>query len=64
MISYRDTTFCISPNCTCVWKLTPEIEAAAAEWWKGCKGEPPIAKAYFCGGKPEGWPYNQGESDA
>lgn len=54
MICYRDRTYCISPNCVCGRKLTPEIEAAAEEWW----GKPgaPIAMSYFCGGEPDAEP--------
>lgn len=46
MLCYRDTTFCVSENCKCGRKLTPEIIAAAERWW----GKPgaPIAKANFC----------------
>lgn len=52
MICYRDTTFCVSPNCQnkCGRKLTPEIQAAARRWWGG--EDAPIAVAYFCG-EPE-----------
>lgn len=59
MICFRDTTFCISPNCTnkCGRKLTNEIQVAAKNWWRGCEGEPPIAVGYFCGDKPDGWPH-------
>ncbi len=52
MICYRDTTFCVSPDCKdeCGRKLTPEIQQAADDWWDGCKGEAPIAVSCFCGG--------------
>ena len=50
MICYRDTTFCISPNCTCGRTLTDEIKEAAKKWWGGDGA--PIAVAYYCGGDP------------
>lgn len=59
MFCYRDSTFCISPNCEneCGRKLTPEIEAAAKQWWKQIapddEGGAPIAMSYFCGGQDE-----------
>ena len=66
MMCYRDTTFCISPNCQnkCGRKLTDEIRAAAERWWNP-SGDPakanqaPIAVSYFCGEQPKGWPYNE-----
>lgn len=52
MMSYGDTTFCISPNCVnaCGRKLTREIELDAQAWWNetGGKGGVPICGAYFC----------------
>lgn len=55
MICYLDRTFCVSPDCKCGRKLTPEIEAAAQVWWN--EGKPkeewtgaPIAMSCFCGG--------------
>ena len=50
MMCYRDSTFCVSPECTneCGRKLTPEIKKAAKEWWGG-EGAP-IAMGVFCGG--------------
>jgi hypothetical protein len=56
-------TFCMSPNCTCGRKLTPEIQQAAEKWWNPKdlpekRNQAPIAVSYFCGGEPEGWPYN------
>lgn len=59
MYCYRDRTYCISPNCKCGKKLTPEIQAAADKWWADVwkDREPPhgtpIAMAYLCD-KPEG----------
>jgi hypothetical protein len=52
MMCYKDTTFCVSPNCTCSRKLTKKIIEEANEWWEkggGEKGEAPIAVGYFCG---------------
>ena len=51
MIHYKDRTFCVSENCKCGRKLTPEVEAAAEKWWTargGAPGEAPISVANFC----------------
>ena len=56
MTCYLDRTFCISSNCTCQSKLTPEIIAAAEAWWVrggGKKEETPIAMAVLCDGWKE-----------
>lgn len=52
MISYKDRTFCASPNCQdkCGRKLTEEIKQAAVKWW-GSEGAP-ISVAHFCGDNP------------
>jgi hypothetical protein len=44
MKCYKDTTFCVSPNCTneCGRKL-PEDEVKNVPYWV------PISIAYFCG---------------
>lgn len=49
MISYKDMTFCCSPECVnkCGRKLTDEIKAAAARWWGS--DDAPISMAHFCG---------------
>ena len=49
MICYRDTTFCISPNCqnACGRKLTESVRENARKWWGGDGA--PIAVGYFCG---------------
>lgn len=46
MICYKDMTFCVSPNCQCGRKLTPEIIEDAKRWWGGDGA--PIATARFC----------------
>ncbi len=48
MITYRDTTFCVSPGCTggCGRTLTPAVLAAAR--LNGL----PVAVAAFCGSVP------------
>lgn len=50
MICYRDTTYCVSPDCEnkCGRKLTPGIEQEAHAWWGSDSA--PIAVACFCGG--------------
>lgn len=54
MICYKDTTFCLSPNCACGRALTREIERDAQRWWNetGGRGGVPISGSYFCG-QPE-----------
>ena len=56
MISFKDKTFCASPNCKneCGRKLTPELlkeyeRANLPDQWDGVLG---IAYGYFCG-EPE-----------
>ncbi len=47
MICFRGMTFC-SAKCaetSCHRQFTDKERAAAAKWWEGCKGEPPVA---FC----------------
>lgn len=53
MLTYRDMTFCVSPNCKneCERKLTAESVQSADLWWyeiTGKDGGAPIASAYFC----------------
>lgn len=48
-MTYRDTTFCINPACTCGRALTDAIRAAARAWWGG--DDPPISVAWLCGGE-------------
>ncbi len=50
MICYQDRTFCISPGCRCMDKLTRHVIEGATEWWKGMRGAPPIAVAFLHGG--------------
>lgn len=50
MTSYLDKTFCVSPDCTCRDKLTPEILARAKKWWGS--ENPPIAAAELCHTNP------------
>lgn len=42
MICYRDMTFCtaLCGNTECNRKYTPEVQAAADEWWSGDEGGP------------------------
>lgn len=49
MISYKDKTFCVSPDCEnkCGRKLTSKIESDAKKWWGG--EDAPISVGYFCG---------------
>ena len=47
MMCYRDMTFCpFSNTCKkeaeCPRALTQEVYDEAKEWWKDCKGKPPI----------------------
>jgi hypothetical protein len=53
MIGFRDTTFCVSPDCQnkCGRKLTKEIIKQAEEWWGN--EDAPIAVSCFCGGELE-----------
>jgi hypothetical protein len=49
MLCFRDMTFCAHhADCAkgqeCHRALTAEVLAAAAEWWRGCAGEPPICQ--------------------
>lgn len=50
MICFRDMTFCCSdrhkPTCERQW--TPELAAAAEQWWGG--PDAPVMFASFCGG--------------
>lgn len=48
MISYKDMTFCASPNCKdkCGRRLTEEVRAAAKRWWGG--DDAPICVSHFC----------------
>ena len=48
MICYRDTTFCVSPNCKneCGRQLTDEICEDACKWWGS--DDAPIAMSTFC----------------
>ena len=49
MLSFRDTTFCASPNCKneCGRKMTPEehkqLQKLSPDEWL------PVCSAYFCG---------------
>lgn len=45
MICFKDTTFCMSPNCTgkCGRQWTPELERQAKE------ADMLVAFSYFCG---------------
>jgi hypothetical protein len=49
MICFRDRSFCskgdqcVTSNDRCGRKFTDEDKAAAAKWWEGMKGEPPVA---------------------
>lgn len=49
MICFRDKTFCDAPCATlsCHRKFTAADRAAAAVWWSGMPGEPPVAFADF-----------------
>lgn len=51
MMCFRDTTFCVSPNCInlCGRKLTEEVKKEADKWWGDRTGAAPIAMSYFCG---------------
>lgn len=55
MICYKDRAFCSRPlnECTCAdfRKITPEVDAAAKEWWRGMEGDPPFCVAELCVGK-------------
>ena len=49
MMCYRDMTFCrFYEDCkhkdNCARPLTPEVLAAAQEWWSPCTGGAPIAQ--------------------
>jgi hypothetical protein len=54
---FFDTTFCVSPNCTCGKKLTAEVVNDAKILWAamGMDDGPRMAMAYRCG-KPDGAP--------
>jgi len=44
MLTFLGRAFCAS-DCTvaaCARHFGPDDEAAAAAWWAGCKGDPPI----------------------
>ena len=63
MICYKDTTFCISPDCKHPeHKLTDLVKAQAKAWWGNDNA--PIMVGYLCGGAPEGWPHNAGGDNA
>lgn len=50
MICYRDMTFCIAKCATvdCSRKYTPEVQAAADEWWGGINDQGgPVAVSDF-----------------
>lgn len=55
---YFDSVFCISPNCRCAKRLTPEIVNEAKILWAtyDIPGGPPVALMYRCG-KPEDAPH-------
>ncbi len=53
MLSYKDRTFCISPDCEnkCGRKLTDKIVKDAERWWGG--EDVPISVDFFCGGEKD-----------
>jgi hypothetical protein len=50
MVSYKDRTWCASPNCKgeCGRQFTEQDRLDAIQWWGG--GSFPISMSDFCGG--------------
>lgn len=48
MISFRDKTFCSSPNCKgeCGRQWTPKLQKEAEKWWGD--RNPPVAFSNYC----------------
>lgn len=52
MLCYKDRTFCAEShrgckNEKCYRLFTDQDKQNALDWWKGCKGDPPVAYSEF-----------------